>query len=119
MPIVGGIIVSAVANERVLTHPADHSDAKTVVSAIGGPLLFLLGTILFKHTIRGWLQLSHGVGILALGILAWFASARSPLMLSLLTSAIMIIVAAWESISLKSGAPSSQPEPFHSEATSA
>jgi len=40
-------------------------------------------------------------------------------MLSLLTSAIMIIVAAWESISLKSGAASSQPEPSQSEATSA
>jgi low temperature requirement protein LtrA len=104
MPIVAGIILSAVADELVLKHPADHSDLKTVVSAIGGPLLFLLGTILFKHTIRGWLQLSHGAGIIALGILAWFASGLSPLMLSILTSAIMIIVAAWESISLKTGA---------------
>jgi low temperature requirement protein LtrA len=100
MPIVGGIILSAVADELVLTHPADHSDLKTVVSAIGGPLLFLLGTILFKHTIRGWLQLSHGVGIIGLAILAWFAAALSPLMLSILTTVIMIIVAAWESISL-------------------
>jgi low temperature requirement protein LtrA len=67
-------------------------------------LLFLLGTILFKHAIRGWLQLSHGVGIVALGILAWFAGGLSPLMLSIATTAIMITVAAWESISLKSGA---------------
>jgi low temperature requirement protein LtrA len=114
MPIVAGIILSAVADELVLKHPADHSDLKTVLSAIGGPLLFLLGTILFKHTIRGWLQLSHGAGIVALGILAWFAGELSPLMLSFLTSAIMIIVAAWESISLKTGARHSQ-----SEATSA
>jgi low temperature requirement protein LtrA len=104
MPIVAGIILSAVADELVLTHPADHSDLKTVLSAIGGPLLFLVGTILFKHTIRGFLQLSHGVGIIALAILAWFASAQSPLMLSLITTAIMVIVAAWESISLRSGA---------------
>ena len=82
MPIVAGIILSAVADELVLTHPADHSDLKTVLSAIGGPLLFLIGTILFKHTIRGFLQLSHGVGIVALAILAWFASWLSPLMLS-------------------------------------
>jgi low temperature requirement protein LtrA len=119
MPIVGGIILSAVADDLVLTHPADHSDQNTVVSAVGGPLLFLFGTILFKHTIRGWLQLSHGVGIIALGILAWFASALSPLMLSVLTTAIMIVVAAWESISLKSGATESQPEQSQSEATSA
>jgi low temperature requirement protein LtrA len=104
LPIVAGIILSAVANELVLTHPADHSDLKTVLSAIGGPLLFLIGTILFKHTIRGWLQLSHGAGIIALGILAWFAGGLSPLVLSILTTATLIIVAAWESISLSSGA---------------
>jgi len=104
MPIVAGIILSAVADELVLQHPAGHSDLNTVLSAIGGPLLFLLGTILFKHTIRGWLQLSHGAGIAALGILAWFAGGLSPLMLSILTTAIMILVAGWESISLKSSA---------------
>jgi low temperature requirement protein LtrA len=104
MPIVAGIILSAVANELVLTHPADHSDLKTVISSIGGPLLFLIGTILFKHAIRGWFQPSHGAGIGALAILACFASGLSPLMLSILSTAIMVIVAAWESISLQSGA---------------
>ena len=88
-----------------------------MLSAIGGPLLFLIGTILFKHTIRGWLQLSHGAGIVALGVLAWFAGGLSPLMLSLLTTAIMIVVAAWESISLKSGA--GKRRGTQSEATSA
>jgi low temperature requirement protein LtrA len=114
MPIVAGIIVSAVADELVLAHPGGVSDLKTVLSAIGGPLLFLLGTILFKLTFRGFLQLSHGVGIVALGILAWFAGGLSPLTLSILTTAIMITVAVWESISLGSGAVESQ-----SEATSA
>jgi low temperature requirement protein LtrA len=119
MPIVAGIILSAVANELVLTHPADHSDLKTVLSAIGGPLLFLTGTILFKHTIRGWLQLSHGAGIIAFCGLAWFAGGLSPLLLSILTTAILIVVAAWESISLRSGAAESQSEQSQSEATSA
>ncbi len=119
MPIVAGIILSAVADELVLTHPAEHSDPRTVLSAIGGPLLFLIGTILFKLTFRGFLQLSHGVGIVALGILAWFAGALSPLMLSILTSAIMIMVAVWESISLGSGAPGPRSEASQSEATSA
>jgi low temperature requirement protein LtrA len=103
MPIVAGIIVAAVADELVLKHPGGHSDLKTVISAIGGPLLFLFGTILFKHSFRGFLQLSHGVGIVALCVLAWFASELSPLMLSILTTAIMIVVAVWESISLRSG----------------
>ncbi|GAC1333462.1 MAG: low temperature requirement protein A [Bradyrhizobium sp.] len=111
MPIVAGIILSAVADEIVLRHPADHSDLRTVLSAIGGPLLFLVGTVFFKLSIRGWLQLSHGAGIVMLALLAWFAASLSPLTLSLLTTAIMIVVAAWESISLRSGAAASRPEP--------
>jgi low temperature requirement protein LtrA len=110
LPIVAGIILSAVADELVLQHPGGRSDLRTVLSAIGGPLLFLVGTILFKHTIRGWLQLSHGAGIIALGVLGWFAGELSPLMLSILTSALMIVVAAWESISLRSGAAESEAE---------
>lgn len=102
LPIVAGIIVAAVADELVLKHPGGHSDLKTVTSAIGGPLLFLFGTILFKFSFRGFLQLSHGAGIIALGVLAWFASDLSPLMLSILTTAIMIVVAVWETISLQS-----------------
>jgi low temperature requirement protein LtrA len=119
MPIVAGIILSAVADDLVLTHPAEHSDSRTVLSAVGGPLLFLIGTILFKHTFRGFLQLSHGAGIVALAVLAWFAGALSPLMLSLATSAIMIVVAVWESVSLRSGKPEPQSRESQSETTSA
>ena len=119
MPIVAGIIVSAVADDLVLTHPDGHSDYKTVLSAIGGPLLFLVGTILFKQTFRGFLQLSHGAGIIALGVLYWFAGELSPLLLSCLTTAIMLIVAIWESISLSSGPGESQSEAAQSDATSA
>jgi low temperature requirement protein LtrA len=101
MPIVAGIIVSAVADELVLKHPNGHSDLKTVLSVIGGPLLFLFGTILFKHSFRGFLQLSHGAGIIALCVLAAFAGELSPLALSILATAIMIVVAVWETISLR------------------
>jgi low temperature requirement protein LtrA len=110
MPIVGGIILSAVADELVLKHPNGHSDIRTILSAIGGPLLFLVGTILFKHSIRGFLQLSHGIGIIALAGLAWFAGDLSPLVLSFLTTAILILVAVWESISLRSDAKKSRSE---------
>jgi low temperature requirement protein LtrA len=114
MPIVAGIIVSAVADDLVLTHPGGLSDYRTALSAIGGPLLFLVGTILFKHTFRGFLQLSHGAGIVALGALYWFAGELSPLVLSILTTGIMVTISVWESISLGSGTTESQ-----SDATSA
>lgn len=102
MPIVAGIILTAVSDELVLKHPAGHSDVRTIVSTIGGPLVFLVGTILFKHAIRGFLQLSHGIGIVLLLALWWFAADLSPLWLSVATSAIMLVVAVWESVSLGS-----------------
>ncbi len=83
MPIVAGIIVSAVADDLVLTHPEGHSDLRITLCSVGGPLLFLVGTILFKQTFRGFLQLSHGAGIIALVVLYWFAGQLSPLMLSI------------------------------------
>jgi len=101
MPIVAGIILSAVADELVLKHPTGLSDLRTAISAIGGPLLFLIGTILFKQNIRGFLQLSHGAGIVGLTVLALFARDLSPLILSASTTAVLVVVAVWESISLR------------------
>jgi low temperature requirement protein LtrA len=102
MPIVAGIILTAVSDELVLKHPAGHADLRTILSTIGGPLVFLVGTILFKLAIRGFLQLSHIVGIVLLLALWWFAADLSPLQLSAATTAILIVVAVWESVSLGS-----------------
>lgn len=103
-PIVAGIILTAVSDELVLKHPTGHSDTRTIVSTVGGPLVFLIGTILFKYAIRGFLQLSHGVGIILLLVLWWFAADLSPLWLSVATTMILIVVAVWESVSLGSEA---------------
>ena len=99
LPIVAGIIV-AVGDEVTLSHPDAMSDIKATLTLIGGPLLFLIGVILFKHTIHGWLQLSHLVGIALLLLTFPVASWLTTLQLAALTSAILILVGAWEAISL-------------------
>ena len=84
----------------LLAHPQGHVDAKASLSIIGGPLLFLLGTLLFKHVIRGIYQLSHLVGITLLVLLFAVAPYFTPLLLAALVAAVLIIVAAWEAASL-------------------
>jgi low temperature requirement protein LtrA len=101
LPIVAGIIVAAVADELVLAHPGGHTDAKTAISIIGGPLLFLIGSILFKHAIRGWLQLSHLVGIGALILASPLALVLPPLGFYGVATLILLIVAVWETVSLR------------------
>jgi hypothetical protein len=54
-------------------------------------------------------------------VLGWFGHAFSPLSLSILTTGLMVVVAAWESISLRSGSSRSssvRDEKIHSDATS-
>lgn len=103
LPVVAGIVVSAVGDELLLAHPDGHVGAKEILSIVGGPLIYLVGTILFKHAIRGIYQLSHLVGIGLFIVLIPFAERLTPLSLAVLAAAILMIVAAWEAISLGSG----------------
>ena len=102
--IVAGIIVSAVGDEIVLVHP-EHADAAAMAAVIGGPALFLLGCTLFKWVSyeRSTPPLSHGVGLLALGALSAGAQAHwfSTLGLGILTAAVLLVVAAWETLALR------------------
>ncbi len=101
LPIVAGIILSAVGDELVLAHPLGHAEPKAVASLVGGPVAYLIGVILFKRTVRGWFQLSHMIGIAALLVLAACGGLLSPLVLSVATAAALVIVAIWETVSLR------------------
>src|SRR6185369_6708018 len=65
--IVAGIIVSAVADELALAHPDHHAEPKAGLVMIGGPMIYLLGTGLFKKLTAPYFPLSHLIG---LGLLA-------------------------------------------------
>lgn len=101
--IVGGIVVCAVADEIVLMHPGHAEDAGIAV-ILGGPALYILGNALFKWVTndRRGPPLSHLIGLLLLLALAPFAFAHlfSALALGAATTAILILVAAWETIAL-------------------
>jgi low temperature requirement protein LtrA len=103
LPIVAGVIITAVGDEFVLAHPNGDGEGKTLATVVGGPLVFLAGTLLFKRAVRGWLQLSHLTGIavlVALLVAAPLTLRLSPAALSLLATLVLIVVAAWESRSL-------------------
>ena len=103
--IVAGIIVSAVADEISLSDPSAHVGVASGMVLLGGPVLYLLGNALFKKTInRTYLPLSHLVGLGLLGLLGWLVASTpvSLLALAVATSAVLVLVAAWESRSLQS-----------------
>ena len=77
-------------------------DLKTTASVVGGPLAYLIGAVLFKHTLRGWFQPSHLVGIGSFVVLAIFAMRFSPLTLAGAAALLLVVVASWETLSLRS-----------------
>lgn len=109
--IVAGIIVSAVADELVLVHPEQASDAGILV-IVAGPWLFLLGCALFKWVMADRIlpPLSHLAGLaLLLALLpAALNQLFSALVLGGLTTAVMILVAAWETRVLRESLPAQE-----------
>lgn len=99
--LVAGIILVAVGDELVIAHPGGHTDAKTTIAVLAGPAFYLLGNLLFKRVTAGWYPLSHlvGLGLLAVLTPAW--TVLPPLGFSLAATTILILVAAWEAISLR------------------
>ena len=104
--IVAGIIVSAVAHELLLAQ-GDHGAPWIVILA--GPLLYLMGTALFKWVMndRRAPPFSHLVGFVLLLGLIWPANSHllSTLGLGIATTGVLLVVAIWESIALARPAP--------------
>ena len=94
--LVAGIILSAVGDEFVLTHADGHTDARTAMTVLGGPALFLLGTWLFKWSIAGQAPISTVVAVAALGALAVAGSHLAPVILLIASVVVLIAIAAWE-----------------------
>ncbi len=102
--IVAGIIVSAVGDELVLAHP-DHADGRAIAAIVGGPALYLFGNALFKWVTndRRWPPLSHMVGVALMLALLVPATLHllSALGLAALVALVLVLVAAWESLTLR------------------
>ena len=72
LPIIAGIVVSAVAAELIIAHPLGHTGWGAAASILGGPALFLVGNHWFKALTARWPPLSHlvGIGLFALSLVA-------------------------------------------------
>lgn len=101
LPIVGGIIVSAVADEIVLGHPLQRAGIGPAAVVVGGTALFLAGSMLFRRALWGVWPVPYLAGMAGLAVLALAAPHLTLVALGLLTSATLVVVAVWSAIHLK------------------
>lgn len=102
LPIVAGIVVSAVGDELSLSHPHARGDMASIAVLIGGPMLYLLGNALFKAAVnRINFPLSHLVGLVLLAFIVAPAFLLPVFWIAVLTTAVLLLVAVWETCSLR------------------
>ncbi|MET3664496.1 low temperature requirement protein A [Caulobacter sp. 1776] len=94
--VVAGIIVAAVGDEWVIHHSSNHADFKTAAAVIGGPALFLFGSLVFKLAVFGRWSHTRIVGLALLAAMVPIAGRLSLLALSVLTTVALVVVGAWE-----------------------
>jgi len=104
LPIVAGILLTAVSDELVIAHP-DHGEQMTAAVILSGVALYLVGNAAFKWVTnqRSGPPLSHliGLGLLAVLSVSALNHAFLPLVLSAATTGVLAVVAVWEAIALR------------------
>lgn len=107
IPIVAGIVLTAVGAERSIAHPMDPATLAEAASVLGGVMLFLAGNGWFKAISGRNYPLSHlvGLGVSAVLLaLCWISPAALSLVgLNICSTVLLLLVALWEHRSVGRG----------------
>jgi low temperature requirement protein LtrA len=96
LPIIAGIIATAVANDLLIAGPHDVPGGVGVAMIVGGPALYLLGESLFRWRMTGvtrWHRLAVAALLILLAPLGGHVEA---LALSIVVAALLAGLAVWE-----------------------
>ena len=96
LPIVAGIIATAVASNLLIAGPHQVPDAVGVAMILGGPALYLLGESLFSWRMTGATSAKRVAVAALLILLVPVGGQVSVLMLSLVVAALLPALAVWE-----------------------
>lgn len=93
LPMVAGIILTAVGDQKILAHPRGATDVEAALAILGGPALFLIGHWLFKRAIVGRLDRAHLAAVVALDVVLAAFSELSPIALTSMASVVLVTLA--------------------------
>ena len=100
LPIVAGIIATAVGTDLLIAHPNDELHGVGLAMMLGGPALFLLGAAAFHWRVT---RTTHTTRVVVAGLLialGLVAGQVSALVIATIVAALLAALAAWEQISV-------------------
>jgi low temperature requirement protein LtrA len=104
LPIVAGIIATAVGNDRLIAEPHHALHGVGLAMMLGGPALFLLGESLFRWRMTGTTNVTRVAVAGLLILLVPIGGQVSALLVSVIVAALVSALAAWE-LRVRDGQP--------------
>jgi low temperature requirement protein LtrA len=110
--IVAGIIVAAVGDELVIQHPLDTLTTPQLVAVVAGPVIYLLGHVLFRLRMAGSLSGRRLTGMLACLVVGLCGLAVSALGVAALLVAVLAAVIGAEQLAAGRRRSRGEPSPL-------
>ncbi len=98
LPIVAGIIVTAVGDEIVIQHPGDVLHGPDLVALVAGPILYLAGHVLFRLRMTGTMSHTRPAAMLAILACAPLGLVAPALVTAAAIAAVLALLVAWETL---------------------
>jgi len=109
LPMVAGIIVTAVGDEMSIAHPTGDTGIATALLVCGGPALFLAGHAMFKYAVWQRISIPRVLAIASLLVLVPIGTQGPPVMIAILSTVVVVGVVLWDASLL----PVTIGQPFH------
>jgi low temperature requirement protein LtrA len=90
LPIVAGIIVTAVGDELVIAQPGATLHADELVALAGGPILYLVGHLLFRLRMAGSMSGKRLAATIAVAVFGLAGVAAPALVVASLIAAVLV-----------------------------
>jgi low temperature requirement protein LtrA len=98
LPIVAGIIVTAVGDEIVIAHPGSDLHGAQLVALAGGPALYLVGHLVFRLRMARSTSRKRLSAVLAIAMCGVLGSALPALAVAVLIAAVLVVLIAAETV---------------------
>jgi low temperature requirement protein LtrA len=101
VPIVAGIIVAAVGDEIVIAHPGGTLHAPELVALAAGPMLYLVGHLVFRLRMAGSVSGKRLSAVFAIAVCGALGIALPALLVAALIAAVLVVLITAETISAR------------------
>ena len=95
--VIGGIVLTSVGDKELLGHPEEQS-LSAVITVLGGPLLFLGGTLIFRRLLEHRWVTPQVIGLLGIAAVGAVSPFLSPLGVGGASTLVLVGVAAMETV---------------------